>query len=122
MPLLGVAAPEYGVMTFVGLRTKKTYSVDIYYGDVADALINWDGGAGASATSPDSWTPPEPVLLIDCAIVTGGTDTKKFQLLRNNAPTGGFLRHTLFLNTLSKRAPLSLGFQAGSEIRALQKA
>lgn len=117
-----VAAPEYATFTFMGLRTKKTYSVDAYYSDVADALINWDGGAGGSATSPDSWTAPEPVVLIDVAVVTGGTDTLKFQVLRNNAPVGGFLRHTLFLNTLAKRAPLAIGFPQGSEIRCLQKA
>ncbi|GAI13495.1 unnamed protein product, partial [marine sediment metagenome] len=109
----GVAAPEYGVFTFQGLQSGRIYNVDIYYSDVADALINFDGGAGASATSPDSFTAPENLLLIDIAIVTGGTDTTKFQLLRNNQPTGDFIRHTTHLTSVALRSPIRLGFARG---------
>jgi len=118
----GVAAPEYGTFTFLGLQSGRIYNVDIYFSDVADALINFDGGAGASTTSPTSFTCPESVLLKDVAIVTGGTDTKKLQILRNNQPTGDFLRHTLHLNTSSVRSPVNLGFLQGTEVRAIQKA
>jgi len=117
-----VAAPEYGTFAFQGLRSSRIYNVDIYYSDVADALINFDGGAGASATSPTSFTCPEEVLLVDVAIVTGGTDTKKFQVLRNNQPTGDFLRHTQHLTTLPFRSAVRLGFRQGTEVRCIQKA
>ena len=117
-----VAAPEYGTFVFMGLRSKRIYNVDVYYSDVADALINWDGGAGASATSPNSFTAPEAVILTDIAIVTGGTDTKKLQLLRNNQPTGDFIRHVPHLTTNPVRPQLQLGFGQGVEIRAIQKA
>lgn len=132
MPILGlsiafarmmrVAAPEYGTFTFLGVRSRRIYTVDIYYSDVADALINWDGGAGASATSPDSFTAPEDLLLTDIAVVTGGTDTKKYQLLRGNQPTGDFIRHVPHLTTNANRPQLSLGFRTGTQIRAIQKA
>ena len=116
------AAPEYGTFVFKGLQSGRIYNVDIYFSDVADALINFDGGAGASSTSPTSFTAPEQVMLIDVAIVTGGTDTKKLQIMRNNQPTGDFLRHTQHLNTSPARSPVMLGFRAGTEVRAIQKA
>lgn len=118
----GVAAPEYGTFVFVGLQSQRIYNVDCYFSDVADALINWDGGAGASATSPTSFTAPEDLILTDIAVVTGGTDTKKFQLLRNNQPTGDFIRHVPHLTTNPARPPLRLGFARGTEVRAIQKA
>lgn len=132
MPILGlsmgrprmrrVAAPEYCTFIFMGMQSRRIYNVDVYYSDVADALINWDGGAGASATSPESFTAPEDLLLTDIAVVTGGTDTKKFQLLRNNQPTGDFIRHVPHLTTNPNRPQLSLGFRRGTEVRAIQKA
>ncbi|GAI00809.1 unnamed protein product [marine sediment metagenome] len=118
----GVAAPEYGVFTFQGLQSGRIYNVDFYFSDVPDDLINFDGGAGASATSPDSFTAPENLLLIDIAIVTGGTDTKKLQILRNNQPTGDFIRHTTHLTSVALRSPIRLGFVRGTEVRAIQKA
>lgn len=120
--LLGVAAPQFGTYIFVGLRSQRVYNVDAYHSDVADALVNFDGGGGASATSPTSWTCPEPVLFLDQAIVTGMTDTTKLQILRNNQPTGDFLRFTQHLTTSPARSPVRLGFQQGTEFRAIQKA
>lgn len=132
MPLLGLseglgrgrraAAPEYGTFTFIGLQSQRIYSVDVYYSDVVDALLNWDGGAGASATSPSSFTAPENLLLTDIALVAGVTDTTKLQILRNNQPTGDFIRHVPHLTTNAMRPPLRLGFRAGTEVRAIQKA
>ena len=117
-----VAAPQYGTMVLIGLRTGRVYNVDSYFSDVVDALANFDGGAGASATSPTSFTCPEDVLLQDFSIVTGMTDTKKIQVLRNNQPTGDFLRFTGHLTTSPARDPVRLGFRAGTELRCIQKA
>lgn len=114
-------AATQGTAIFAGLRSRKSYIVDIYLDDVADALINWDGGAGSSATSPEYWTPTEPVILTDMAIVTGAAQTK-LQLMAGNRPTGDMLRHTLQLNTLAKRPSLAIGFNAGQAVRAIQKA
>lgn len=115
-----VAAPEYGAFTFVGLASGQTYAKDIYFSDVAASLIRWDAGSGASATSPEEWRPPEPVLMRDLAIVTGGTDTKKFQLTRNGVPTGDILRHSVHLNTLAFRPVLNIAFNQGDAISAIQ--
>ena len=117
-----VAAPQYGTFVLVGVRSGRIYNVDAYFSDVADALTNFDGGAGASATSPTSFTCPEVVLLQDVSIVTGMTDTTKVQVLRNNQPTGDFLRFTQHLTTSPARSPVRIGFQAGTELRCIQKA
>jgi hypothetical protein len=114
-------AATNGTFIFTGLRTRKSYIVDVYLDDVADALMNWDGGAGATATSPEEWRPPEPVVLTDVAIVTGAAQTK-LQLTRNNQPTGDMLRQTMHLNTLAFRPRLAIGFGQGSIVRAIQKA
>lgn len=117
-----VAAPQYGTFTFQGLKSGRIYNVDAYFSDVADALVKFDGGAGASTTSPDSFTLPEACILIDQAIVTGMTDTTKIQVLRNNQPTGDFLRYTQHLTTSAFRSPVRLGFAQGVEFRCIQKA
>lgn len=117
-----VAAPQYGTYTFMGIRSKRIYNVDAYHSDVADGLVNFDGGGGAGAASPTSWTAPEPVILMDYAIVTGMTDTTKIQILRNNQPTGDFYRYTQHLTTSATRSPVRLGFTPGTEVRAIQKA
>ena len=122
LPLFGVAAPQYGTLVLFGLRSKRVYNVDLYHSDVTDGLINFDGGAGASATSPTSFTAPEPVILQDYAIVTGMTDTSKIQILRNNQPVGDFLRFAMHLTTSALRARVQVGFNQGTEIRAIQKA
>ncbi len=116
------AAPQFGTMVFHGQQSGRVYNVDIYFSDVVDAQIRWDGGGGASANSPDSFTAPEPLILNDFSIVTGMTDTTKIQVLRNNQPTGDFLRYTQHLTTAPVRSPLRLGFAAGVQIRAIQKA
>lgn len=122
LPVLMVAAPQYGTFIFMGARSKRIYNVDAYFSDVADALVNFDGGAGAGTASPTSWTAPEPVVLVDQSIVTGMTDTTKIQVLRNNQPTGDFLRYTQHLTTSALRSPIRTGFNQGVEVRAIQKA
>jgi len=111
MLLLGVT-PTYGTATFVGAQSGKTYSKDLYISDVAAALVTWDGGQGASATSPTDWIPPEPVVLTDLSIVTGPTVIFKLQLIRNSIPTGDILRLVPHLTTNSMRPPLRIGFGA----------
>jgi len=117
-----VAAPQYGTIVLIGLRSQRIYNVDVYFSDVVDGLANFDGGAGASATSPTSFTCPEEVILTDMSIVTGMTDTTKVQVLRNNQPTGDFLRFTQHLTTSPARSPIRIGFRGGTELRCIQKA
>lgn len=116
------ATPQYGSMQLVGLRSRKTYSKDIYLSDVVDALVRWDAGSGASATSDTNWRAPEQIVLIDYSQVTGTADTTKLQLTRNGVPTGDMLRYTIHLTSLNNRPRLGIVFNPGDNIGAIQKA
>ena len=115
------ATPQYGTMTFRGLRTGRTYVKDIYLSDVNAALINFDGGAGAGSTSPTDWIPPEPCVLSDYSQVTGTADTTKLQLTRNSIPTGDMLRYAIHLTTLANRPSLMIGYGRGTKVAAIQR-
>jgi hypothetical protein len=116
------AAPQYGGCIFRGLSTGKTYAVDVYASDVANALINLDGGSGASATSPSFWINPEDVTLIDFFIHTGMTDTTKIRLVSNGRPTTHIIRYAAQLDTSNARPAFNISFRAGTQISAIQLA
>ena len=114
-------AATQGTAVFAGMQTGKNYNVDMYLDDVANAYVNWDGGAGAAAVSPDFWTPPENVMLVDVAVVTGAAQLK-MQVIVGGRPTGDTLRHTLQLNTLPLRPRLNIPVPAGQRIALVQLA
>ncbi|GAH92058.1 unnamed protein product [marine sediment metagenome] len=113
--------PAYGTFVFVGMRSQRIYNVDSYIADVADDLIHFDGGGGASPTSPTSFTAPEDILLSDVSFKTGPTVISKLQILRGNQATGDFLRLAAHLDTSPARSPVRLGFVRGTEVRAIEK-
>ena len=89
---------------------------------MANALVTFDGGAGAGASSPNFWIAPENVQLIDYAMVTGTADTTKIRLTSNGKPTTHVLRYTVYLTSLNNRPPLNVKFAQGSQISAIQLA
>ena len=97
----------------------RTFSKDIYLDDVAGAPINWDGGAGASATSPVDWRLPEAAYLTGFAITTGYARAK-LQITRDGIPTGDILRYGINLDTLNNRPAYAIPFNAGQVIAGLQ--
>jgi hypothetical protein len=113
------AAPQSGTLFAQGL-TGNNYSVDIYVSDVAGAPVRFDGGAGASANSPDFYSFPEPVIVTDLSIVTGLTDTTKIRVTANGSPTPNVLRYALHLTTIATRPRLSLKLRAGTRLGAIQ--
>jgi len=115
-----VAAPQSGTLVCRGLKSKTTYTIDIYITDVVGASVKFDGGAGASATSPDFYTFPEPVIIEDLSVVTGLTDTTKIRLVGNGKPSANILRYALHLTTLNNRPRLTVGVRAGSRLSAIQ--
>lgn len=116
------AAPKSGTLSFIGVQTKRTYTIDIYISDVVAGNINFDSGAGASAASDLFWNAPENLVLKDLSIPTGLTDTIKINIVANNVSTGNRLRYANFLNTLAFRPVLNIPFRAGTKISAVQEA
>ena len=119
--ILGVAAPQYGGIVLRG-RSGRTYTKDLYHSDVANALVRFDSGSGASSTSETFWTCPEDLLLVDYYIVTGMTDTTKMQLTKDGVQTGDILRFVPHLTTNALRPQLTIPFRRGQKIGALQLA
>ena len=113
------ATPQYGQMVFQG-QSGSTYTVDVYISDVNGALINWDGGGGAGASSPEFWIAPENVVLTDFSMTTGTADTEKIRLVVNNKPMNSVLRYGVHLTTLNNRPRLSVGFAKGAQVSAFQ--
>lgn len=94
---------------------------DLYLSDTVNTRVNHDGGAGAAATSPTDFTPTAPCKIVDIAIVTGAAQTK-LQVMINGKAEGSMLRHTLHLNTLAFRAPVSIPLNAGDKFELVQLA
>jgi len=116
------AAPQYGGLVFTGLQTGKTYAIDLYASDVAAALINLDGGAGAGSATPTFWICPENVTLTDFYIHTGMTDTTRIRITSNGRPTTHMMRYAAQLDTSSGRPTYNINFRAGTQISAIQLA
>lgn len=115
------AAPQYATFTFKGLQSGKNLTVDAYLSDVASAYVQWDNGNGASSSSGSQWKAPEDVILVDFSIPTGMTDTKTIVPVRDGAMIPQQrLRYANFLNTLTYRPNLQLGFKAGTLVSAIQ--
>ena len=116
-----VAAPQNAVGVFKG-TSGKTYSIDMYLSDVANATVNFDGGGGSAAGSPAFWIPPERVILVDFAIHAGMTDTTKARVTVNGRPTASILRYAIHLDTLATRPALFQGFEKGAQVGLIQLA
>jgi len=112
--------PKNATFTFFGLQSGMIYPIEAYISDVANAAVRWDAGAGASATSSDSWIPPEPVQLRDYSQVSGPTVAFKLRLSINGVNAPGLLRFETHLSTNAYRPPLSLGIPAGARLTAIQ--
>jgi len=113
------AAPQTGTSIFRG-KSGAIYAIDTYISDVVGALVNFDSGAGASATSETFWTAPEDVTLVDFTIVTGLTDTFTLRLTANSRNLQSLIRHANHLNTLSFRPTLNTFFGAQERIGMIQ--
>ena len=116
------ATPKNATFTFVGLQTGKTYNVDVYCSDVANALATWSIGARAGTGTPNDWIAPEAVQLLDVSIETGMADTKALQLVLNQRPTGDLFHYVLFVSTSPRRPAINIRALKGSRWQAIQLA
>jgi hypothetical protein len=113
------ATPKYGIFRFKGV-SGKTYSIEVYVSDVANALITFDGGAGAGSSSPTFWIAPENCVLEDYSQVTGTADTEKLRLVVNGKPLNQILRYDVHVSTNSDRPKLAIGITKGAQLSAFQ--
>lgn len=109
-----------GTATFVG-ESGKVYNVDIYISDVVAAPVTWGVSGNAAAGSLTFWRAPETVVLTDLSIVTGPTVMVALIPTSNDGVIPGLrFRIANFLNTLTTRPNINVGFQAGRNVGFLQ--
>lgn len=113
-------AAQYGAMTLI-LANGVTRIVDLYCDDTATNPVRFDGGGGASATSPTSYTAPQNCMIAD-VILAAATGQTKTQVNRNNAATGDILRNSVHLASVATRPALRIPYNAGNLITMTQLA
>ncbi len=113
-------AASYGQAT---LRTAMgLQALDLYFDDGAGNPVRFDGGSGASATSPTFYTiPPGGGILVD-VVIASATGQTKTQINRNNQATGVILRNSVYLASITTRPPLAVPFAGGSQLTMTQLA
>lgn len=113
-------AAQYGTVVLVTAMGNK--SVDAYFDDTAGNPVRFDGGSGASATSPDSYSIPGGGGVIVDVILAAATGQTKTQINKNNQATGVILRNSLHLASVVTRPQLMLSYRAGDQLTMTQLA
>lgn len=116
------ATPQHAVLQFIGLQSRRSYSLDAYVSDVANGLTTFDSGIGASATSDTSYVCPENMVLVDVSFATGLADTKRIRLVRNQVPTGDTFDYAIHDDGIASRPRLAKVFAKGDKIALIQLA
>lgn len=111
-------AAENGVITMVGVNSKRTYTISLYDpGSVGNALTFNPSGA-AVAGSQAFYIIPEDVVITQFRIATGTTSTGA-TLLSNGAPfNGNVIQYALNLLTVTTPQALNIGMKAGTQLSA----
>jgi hypothetical protein len=115
------AAPQYGTITITS-SNGTSISVDAYFSDVANALANFDAGAGAGATSETFFKIPINGVITDFAVTTGLTDTTRGRVTINGSPTKSILRWGNHTNTINNRPRPNIPVYAEENLGIVQLA
>jgi len=115
------AAPQYGTITIAGAGG-TSISVDVYFSDVANALANFDAGAGAGSTSETFYKCPINGIIVDFSVVTGLTDTTRGRVTINGSPTKSILRWGNHVNSINNRPKPNIPIYAGENLGIVQLA
>jgi len=116
-----VASPEYGTITIMS-RNGTSISVDVYFSDVANALANFDAGAGAGTGSETFFKCPINGVITDFSVVTGLTDTTRGRVTINGSPTKSVLRWGNHTNTINNRPKPNIPIYQGENLGIVQLA
>lgn len=111
-------AAQSGMIILQGV-SGRTYAKHVYFSDTANGFVNWDSGAGASATSDNQWTPPENVVIRDVVLAAATTKTLT-QIVMNGQSSGDILLNSVYLASIAFRPPLAIPVAAGTKLQAIQ--
>lgn len=109
-------AATTGIATFVGQQSGRRYSKHLYITDTTATLVRWDVGSGASTTSPEYFTAPENLVLIDMSILAAPTVTT-CSVIVNGQPSGDRLQYAVQTAATVNRVPLAIPIAAGAQFQ-----
>jgi len=115
------AAPQKGTAIFIG-KSGIRYNKSVYLPDVVGSLVCWGVGGVASATSPQYFQSPEPVVLRDLIMVADVTDARNLEPARNGVATGDIITTTNHLASVVFRPGLMIPFGALQQIQLIHRA
>ena len=107
-----------GTLIFVGSNGRQQHTRVTMSDVAAAAWVFADASTTLQLPANATWQ------LADVIIVTGGTDTTNSELWVNQANSGIVIDHKSNLNTVQYRQFIThpIGFQAGSQIKLIQRA
>ena len=103
-----------------GLRTGKTYSVDVYAPDAVATLFTFNSAGAAAATSNTSYRAVEDCIITDISAAAGPTATGFTFTANGNVINGGVLRWANQLTSLPNRTQLVIPLRSGDFLGAVQ--
>lgn len=103
-----------------GLRTGKTYSVDVYAPDAVATLFTFNSAGAAVATSNTTYRAVEDCIITDISVTAGPTATGFVFSVNGNVIPGGALRWANQLTSLPNRTQLAIPIKSGDFIGATQ--
>jgi hypothetical protein len=109
-----------GILRFRG-QSGQEYVYNAYISDVVAATVKFSTSAAASATVGDGFIiTPEPVELIDVAIVTGPTVIFNFLPYVNDILQPSMINLAAVINTLQTRSFTHLKLMGGRKFALIQ--
>lgn len=115
-------AAQNGSLVLLGLKSGRTYNVDIYLPDAASTYWTFNSTGPAASTSSNQYRLPEDVQLYDFSLTTAPTATN-VTLQVDNAPiNGGVIRYANQLTSLPNRQRLNIRLPQGALLQGFQNA
>jgi hypothetical protein len=113
-------AAQNGSLLLVGLKTGKTYNIDVYAPDAASTYWTFSMTGPAASTSPNFLVLPEDCQVYDFSLATAPTATNA-TLYADNAPVvGGVVRYANQLTSLPNRQRFNIRLPKGAQFQAIQ--
>lgn len=115
-------AAQNGSLTLLGLRTARTYVIDVYLPDAAGTIATFSPTGPAASTSPSSFRVPEDVMIKDFSVAASPTATNGTISINGSVVSGGVIRYANCINSLPFRIPLNVPVRSGDFIGITQAA
>jgi len=103
-----------------GLRTGKTYSVDVYAPDAVATLFTFNSSGAAVSGSNSTYRAVEDCIISDISATAGPTATGFVFSANGNVISGGVLRWANQLTSLPNRTVMAIPIKSGDFLGAVQ--